>query len=454
MTGKHIAAVLAAALASFRLGGQEADGGPAREDFSGSVTITGTEGRLLSLEIPEDVYRGLERGDRGDIRIFDAGNLPVPFVIRPLQGSAFTPPALDVPFFVWEQKDDSLPKAGTDIVIESGTVVRIINKSGGGNTQKNTPVYLLDFSGFDYTPVSLILDIENESYYHSAVRLYSGGADLVRWEESSRRQIVAWYGEARSGGEADSGVNRNSLELPDTGMRYLLLKFEHPDLVLRSIAALFGEVEIPPPSRESAAGGAFAGGGRRIIEYDTKGFYPLVSLAFILPGADSIEADLKSRLNDSEEWRTLRRITLFRFSGADGDLFNEPVEVSFSYPHWRLESHSFPFAAVPECRFQWMPEELVFPARGKGPWTLAYGNADCGPLQSAAIGELLGRKADGPGIEKAVIGEPVYIRQKGKGVFPFRIGQFLLWAILIIAVIVLTSLAWYIAKIMKKEDRS
>ncbi|MDR0602045.1 MAG: DUF3999 domain-containing protein [Treponema sp.] len=405
-------------------------------EFAGSIPLGGTAGRLLSLEIPEAVYRGLERADMADMRIFDAGGLPVPFAVRPVPGGSFTPPPLEVPFFIWEEEGGTLP-AEADVVIDaSGTVIRV-NSRGGGSAGGGRPVYLLDFSGFGHTPSSLALSMENEANYNSAVRVFSGAADLSRWKEFERRQIIARYG--------NSGANRDTIELPETGMRYLLLKFETPVPPLLGVTARFDAVNLPPPRREWTAEGAFRDGERHVIDYDAGGFFPIVSVNFILPEADSVEAMVRNRLDKNDEWRIAGRVTLFRFSDEDGERTHDPMEVSSSAPYWELESLSFPFANVPECRFVREVKEIVFPGRGKGPWTLAFGNAAAGPAESFAV-------PAGAAAERAAVGEALYRRDKQGSFPPRRFEEFFLWGILTCAVIVLTGLAFYIARIMKKED--
>jgi hypothetical protein len=371
-----------------------------------------------------------------DMRVFDAEGLPVPFTVRPVPGEVFTPPPRPVPFFIWE-KETAFP-AGADIEIDaSGTIIRI-NSRGNPPAGRTNAAYLLDLSGFKDAPSTLVLSMENKDHYNSAVRIYSG-TDLSFWDEFERRQIMAWYG--------DSGANRDTIELPERDMRYLLLKFENPAPAPRIITALWKPVQAPPPRREKAAAGTFPDSGRRIINYDTGGFYPIVSVNFILPETDSVEALIKSRNSGEDDWRTMARATLFRFSGPDGEKTHEALEISSSAPYWELESLSLPFAKIPEGRFGWQIREIVFPGRGKGPWTLVYGNPACGPPEEFII-------PAGVSVEKAAVDEIVYRPPGEETGSPRRWEQFLLWSILAAAVIILTGLAFYIAKILKKEDVS
>jgi hypothetical protein len=279
--------------------------------------------------------------------------------------------------------------------------------------------------------------VANEEYYNSAVRLYSS-TDLAGWTEFDRRQVLAYYG--------DSGLNRGDLELP-AGVPYLLVKFDKGDVRPLSFTVSFAETAAPPPGREGSVPGRFRDSDRRTVEYDLEGFFPLLSVNFILPGADAVEASVLYRFSPEEDWRFLRGISLFRFRGSEGDIFNEAVEVSFSAPFWKLSSLSLPFAAVPGCSFSRGIEELIFVGRGKGPWTLAFGNAAAGP----GGGLVLPGTGDEPVVERAAAGSVVFTGKKSLS--PGRLSQALLWSVLAAAAVLLTLLAVHITRIMKKEDQ-
>jgi hypothetical protein len=417
---------------------------PRLEDFAGSLVLSGTRGSLLKLEIPEAVYQGLMRPDRGDIRVFDREGSPVPFVIRPVPGLAFTPPPEDLPFFSWERENDEALPSGTDIVINSqGTVLNIKNRGRSSLTR----AYLLDLSGI--SPPSLLsisLGKEGE-FYNTAARIYSS-ADLSRWREFEKRQTLAWFG--------DSGANREFLELPRGNSRYLLLTFDRPDLPIRKVSALFEEREIPPPPREKTIAGEWQGEGRRVIDYFTGGFYPLKAINFPLPQADSIEVLVKNRFTTEEEWSFVARTSLFRINSGTGSeaLQNGALELNSSAPYWELEAAGdLDFSAPPVCTIQWDPRELVFLGRGEGPWTLAWGNGDWGPPDSGdlKLSELAG-DAGTPEIENArPLGEPRYRAGAAKPQPEKDWGQFVLWVILILSTLLLSGLAFSLARSMKKE---
>jgi hypothetical protein len=429
---------------------------PKLEDFSGSQVLTGTPGGLLGFEIPESVYQGLERPDMGDIRVFDEAGNAVPFVIRRAQGSAVTPPPEDVPFFRWDEDDDAVLPGSTDIAINAeGAVLNIKSSSPRPSA---APAYLLDLSGLSAAPSMLNITLREEGEsYNTSVRIYSS-ADLSRWQEFEKRQTLAWFGD---------GTSRELLELPRGNNRYLLIKFDKPlidrqvadgagfsrDLLPRNISAVFEAHEIPPMTREKTIAGEWRGDDRRIVDYSLGGFYPLTAIDFPLSQADSIEVRVKNRVFEQAEWSFAARINLFRISAGTGEpRTSEALNINSSAPFWELEAAGdVAFSSLPGCTIRWAVYELVFLGRGAGPWTLAWGNGDYGPRSEV---DLKLPETGGPEIGTArLLGEPAYqprlqdeTRRLGRDW-----GQFVLWAVLILAAVFLSGLALYIARAMKKE---
>jgi hypothetical protein len=437
------------------LPGQEAKV-PKLEDFAGFQVLTGTPGGLLGLEIPESVYQGLERPDMGDIRVFDEAGNAVPFIIRRAPGITVTPPPEDVPFFRWDEDNDAALPGSTDIVINAEGAV--LNIKSSGPRPSAAPAYLLDLSGLSAAPSRLNITLREEGeLYNTSVRIYSS-PDLSQWREFEKPQTLAWFGD---------GTSRELLELPRGNNRYLLIKFDKPlidrqaadgagpsrDLSPRRVSAIFEALEIPPMTREKTIAGEWRGAGKRIVDYRVGGFYPLTAIAFPLPQADSIEVRVKNKVFEPGEWSFVARTNLFRISAGTGEpRTSEALDINSSAPFWELEAAGdVAFSSLPGCTICWAVYELVFLGRGAGPWTLAWGSGDYGP---PAEGDLKLPETGGPEIETAQpLGEPAYRTGPRAGARRFGgdWGRFVLWAVLILGVILLSGLALYIARAMKKD---
>ena len=410
------------------------------EDFAGAMVYTGKEGSLLKLELNEEVYQGLMRPDLGDIRIFDASGNPVPFIVRDKPKEIFTPPPEEVPFFLWNGgKENNLP-ANTDIEINtSGGVVRIKNQN---SAPENQSVYLVDLSFLEYSPSELRVVSETQQNFNTSVTIHYSG-DLSEWRAFEKRQVLAYFG----------GRAQDRLELPENSFsRYLLLSFAREAPPPLGMTVYFKQQEKPAEYREVIVKGQKSRDGKK-INYETGAFYPAESVDFILEEADSIPVLIKNRLSEDEEWNIITKGTLYRYNSASGIVKNPPFEIAHRgltsrALFWELESTGdLPFTTTPDMTIRWTLKEIIFPARGMGPWTLVYGNPDCAPLSSAGllpsgIGEEL-EPAIFTGEKRFEKSSPVVQKEKN-----YRI--YFLWAFLGAASLALTILAVSIAKSMRK----
>src|SRR6185312_436052 len=119
-----------------------------------------------------------------------------------------------------------------------------------------------------------------------------------------------------------------------------------------------------------------------------------------------------------------------------------------------LDSRSPALSTAPKLEVQWQPAQLVFVARGDGPYHLEFGNREA-KATMLSVTELI------PGYEnhaemklpEARVGD---IRTNAPEEPAWRVAvgetnprKFLLWAILIVAVVVLAGMAFRLSKQMK-----
>jgi len=362
----------------------------------------------------------------------------VPFVVRPTPGKVEVPPPEEIPFFLWMEEPGRILPNNTDIEIDTaGTVLRIKNQ---GTSARAQPVYLLDLSALDFIPAELLLEMDEQQFFNTTAILFSS-LDLNTWKEINKRQTIAWYG--------NSGASRTIIELPGEKIRYLLLRFDRGELKPSRIFARFNDMEVPPPAKETVIGGGQLNPDKRSIEYNVGGFFPLVSVNFKLRENDSVDVRVKNKIAEADDWNFIANLTLYRLNSATGDfLYNRPLKTSSCAPYWRIETlGEFVFSSPIECYITWKPYELIFLGRGEGPWTLSWGNADFGPVTG---GLRLDEYPDESGITVAgIVGEPVYrLREK-----QIQKGwkQWILWAILIAAALILLTLAYVTVKTMNRE---
>ena len=435
---KIISAVCAALLAALFLQNNAAaqekqNFGPG--DFAGTIELSGNAGSLLSLAIPGSVYRGLERPDLGDMRVYDAGGNPAPFLIRTVRGKIETLPETTVPILAWDENTRRFGAQGIEINTPDAAVI-ITGQRG----EEKGIAYLADLSGLDSAPSKLILDFEKNDYFNAALTIRSSD-DLSRWNDYGKTQTAAFYN--------NPGTDKNEFTIPQG--RYLLLNFDRTIPAINSGVVCFDPAEIPVLDEAHFFGIKSADGKK--ASYDTGGCFPAAKIKFILSKPDSIRVVIRES-NEPESgkndryWFSAGETIIYRIEapGKEPSMNGALDAAGFSGPYWEIEAlGEQAFTEIPVMSLLWETRELIFLARGQGPWVLAYGNADCGqPAPLLSIGE--------EAIFPAAIGKQTFIRKNITEDSEQGLKQIILWGVLILSAAAVSALAVYIIKSAKKME--
>jgi hypothetical protein len=418
---------------------------PGPGDFGATLEISGREGSLMILELPETVYRRAERQDLGDLRVFDSDGAPVPFLIVPPAPVQYTPPPLELPFFIW--KENAPPREADIEINAAGTVIRITGSGISGTAETGTASgeregpesYILDLHELFPVPASLSLNFEEGNFSCQAELFFA--RKLGDWRGAGVQPL------ARYSSSDGSRVERTVLELPEAESSYLLISIRGNAPRLKTVTAEFKSIEMPGKIRESRVQGRLSENNREAF-FDAGAFYPLRSVDFTPGGPDFLNVEISSRFRENESWHYETSGLLYMFTSEGRVHRNKPFTLVSPAPFWRLVLRGeVSFASPPELILQWEAKELVFLGKGRGPWTLAYGNANIGPppdtLASGAIqGELF---------EAWVSGEEQYRGRQGETAPKTDYQPWLLWGSLAASALVLTGLAVYTGRSMLKQ---
>ena len=400
------------------------------EDFAGTIELTGNAGSLLSLTIPETVYRGLKRPDLGDLRVYDAAGNPVSFLVRKVQGTMETLPEKTVPVFSWDKNTRRFNAPGIEINT-SELAVTITGQRG----EERDNVYLADLSGLETAPSKLILDFEKSEFFNALLNIRSSD-DLVQWNSYGKIQTAAFYN--------SPGTDRNEFDIPSG--RYLLLNFEGKVPAINSGIVRFDPAEIPVLG-ETFFQGTKNADGKKIL-YHTGGCFPAAKIKFILSQPDSIRVIVRENNKNTEYWSSVGETIIYRIEtpGKETSMSGAFLTTGFSGPYWEIEAlGELIFTEIPVLSLIWETKELVFLARGEGPWVLAYGNENCGAAESLfSVGKEV--------IFPAKIGLQRYAEQNMNIDSGAARKEILLWSVLILSAAVLSGLAVYIINTARKKD--
>ncbi len=168
----------------------------------------------------------------------------------------------------------------------------------------------------------------------------------------------------------------------------------------------------------------------------------------ILPEVNTVIAvDLQSRARPQDPWRGVSHAGFYRLKTAAGEQSNGPIAIGANHDrYWRAHTAAGGGPAHGSMTLQafWTPSEIVFLARGNGPFQLAYGNAAAGNAEA----DLASIPAGIP-VMRAAAGAPQILGGASRltpAAAPFPRKRALLWAILLAGVCILALMAYRLIK--------
>ena len=159
-----------------------------KSDFAYGYTLeVDGDGAIYSLTLPEEVYHGLTRADRGDLRIFNSQDVAVPHHIkRAEQMTKVAQADVSLPLFpLYSDATNTQTADGTHVHIvtnDKGAIIDINYGKAGTDGARKVSGYLLDSSQLQQAPIALIINWqENEADFVTSVEV-EGSDDLNHWQ--------------------------------------------------------------------------------------------------------------------------------------------------------------------------------------------------------------------------------------------------------------------------------
>jgi hypothetical protein len=436
------------------------------ETFNYRMVLDGPAGAALSFTLPDAVYKGLELETFQDLCVFDAEGTPVPFQLRAQQGaSQRLKVEKELPFFLWQPEKQGTGTPGSlDVEINAGGGIVHV-KSRTGEPEQSGPVsYLVDLQAF-FDATQAPVSREGQAFSAAdlrerTLRVLLGGdeavmipvtmktsADLDSWTSIGKAQMLV---RAKQG---DVILQRDVLALPESARRYLLLRFSDSSVSVSSLSAAATFDKTTREIRESIVPGTLSE-NKREVAYTLPGRFPLAAVGFDLPQADMMAVRLTGADDPARPYSPYASGFIYRLEKDGATVVSEAFPVTESRRYWKLQAvGDIPFASAPGMRVYWQARELLFLARGKGPWTLAFGRQTA--VQSLALPQLAlsdvlpAREIAAPPANVGTVAPPanagtVAPEVKGEG------REWLLWAVLVLTVVFLSGVTVWLVRSMKK----
>ena len=418
---------------------------------------TGSDKAFFRLEVPDTVYEYAARPDLGDLRVFngDGAVVPYAFLPRPAAVTAATAPRALALFPL--TVDTTRPDAA-DLSIQlrrdaAGTTVDIRARDGTPVAGTRVVGYLIEVPQDDKPLVALHVPMPEGASVNTRVRI-DASDDLDRWRTlAGSAPLLALEFDGRR-------LVRDRIDLPPVQTRYLRLTWlsaASPEL--RSLFGDVGDRLVDTPRKLRRANGTRDAALDDAFAFDLGAALPIDRVTLALPEVNTV-APLawEARTTPDAPWRSLGSSIAYRLRQDDTEIVNAEHRLSGSplrYFRVRIDPKAGGASGTPPVLVAgWVPQEIVFAARGSGPFELAYGNRRS-PPGALPIGTLVpGYGSTKPlpaNVGVATLASAPSIVNANAMREPLDVKRWLLWGSLIAASLVLGYMAWRLAQQMKGE---
>ncbi|MBI9092896.1 MAG: DUF3999 domain-containing protein [Desulfobacterium sp.] len=429
-------------------------------DFAYGMALSLTEnGAVYRFSLPREVYETVTRDDLEDIRVFNSTDAVVPHILRqPKTKNKIHETTKALPFFPLYRAEN---RTGNDSLL-----VRIEKGEDGGEEGKTPKIsgYLIDATGHGKPlhKLHITWQAKEENVVTTVSVEYSN--DLTRWSTLVPRATLA---RMQFSGHK---ITRNRINLPPRTAKYLRLSWPSGRNGIE-VKEILNLEQSGAPERKSTwtalKGKPGPDDGKTKImayEYHSPARLPVDQVRLSFAEKNTLaKATLFSRPDREATWRHRRSGIFYDLRFDQTALVQDTVSVEKSSDRfWRVEIEGSPSGdpgSIPMVELGWRPHELLFLARGKGPFMLAYGSArlEQGELHNSAPGllsQVMGK--DGEALlkeaqllPKTVLGGPDLLVPKPPPL-PWR--KWLLWGVLVVGVGIIARMALSLGKGMNKES--
>lgn len=459
------ATVLAAALMGMSAAGVSCAETPS--DFAYGIALrTDTREALYRLELPRAVYRGVLRRDLGDLRVFNGAGEVVPHAFRPRATSQTRkrdPVAL--PFFpVYGEDEKQLDNLSLRVERRpSGTIVRL-DERPGTKASRRLLAYLVDATALRDPVGALELDVKSGVAYAANVSV-EASEDLSSWRMlATRAPLLA----LRHGGAT---LEQRRIEFAARKPKYFRISWGGmpADAELRALRAQPGEARIEAARQWEGVAGRSLMDKVGDYAFDTQGLFPVDRVRLELPQPNTVvQVQLFSRARSDTPWQQISAAIVYRLRRDGTDVSSPDIAIRENADrYWllRVDQRGGGLGrGEPGLLLGWIPNEIVWAARGDPPFTLAYGSRDAKPsayaIESLVPGyrndaDLDAKRAGTPlspaaSVKSAEVDAPAVLG--GQRALEERIDlkRWTLWAALTLGVAFLGWMAWRLLRQMDK----
>jgi hypothetical protein len=416
---------------------------------------------LFQVELPPAVYEGVVRADLADLRVFNAAGEPVPHAFLPRPVAVHQKqPLLPLPFFAL-RGDAGSGVEGLEVRIERQTGRAVVTMHGGApRSQREATLlgYLVDAAALQQPLQALVLQLPRDAdNVVSRVRV-DASDDLARWQmlvaDAPVLRLVA----------AGQRLEQLRVEFLPRRAKYFRLSWPPAAqaVELVGLAGEPGEAVVEAPRQWKQVAGSAVSDQAGEYAFDLGGQFPVDRLRLLLPQPNTVASvEVLSRARSNDPWQRVALSSVYRLGAADQEVVNpDLVTATVTHRYWllRVDQRGGGLGAgVPVLAAGWVPQRLVFAARGAAPFQLAYGSSSAGPAAYPIATLVPGYRAEDEDkagalpIGRASSGSPHRLAGERATRAAIDWQRWTLWGSLLLGV---ALLAWMALRLARQVSRS
>ena len=432
-----------------------ADGAEKPKDFAYGIPLTvDADSAFYRATLPASFYAGSARADQGDLRVFNSDGAAVPYARLDASTVAHEKKATIAlaifPLRVDEQTGDLSGLSLTINRTAGNTSVNLTTKEGQPVAAQRLAGYLVDAADVREAISAIVLVwTPKPGGMNTRVRVDTSD-DLNQW-----RTIV---GDAPLLDLEYEGRHllRDRVEFRQAPAKYLRVSWTGPQVPVQldAVRAEFADRVVETPREWSDATGVPVADKENEYQFDLGGAVPVDRIVVLLPEINSVvPAQLMARATPDEPWYAVASMVTYRLRQDAGEVSAAPLAVAtVRYRYWllRVDPKSGGLGrGQPRIHAGWIPQEIVFAARGAGPFLIAYGNAAAAP-SALPMSTLVPGYASGPEALAAIAvahnAAAAPLGSLDQATPPREFRRATLWAVLTVGVVLLGWMAWRLSR--------
>ncbi len=425
--------------------------------YSANLTVTGA-GPAYAASIPLEVYRSVTRADLTDICVVNASGEVVPFAVRRLEAPPLrSPEPVRLRLFPLLGTSEGSGEALRLRLREGETAVDIERSKATAGPDRPSS-YLVDARALRRPMSEIRIGWDSAAPDFSARLQIDASDDLEHWRPMSYgAQVISLH-------YAGQAFVRNEVPVDSTHASFLRLTWNsvQGSPVINNVEAIPSAIEAPLKRLSLEVGGA-ATAHQGEFDFDLGARLPVEQVNLLLPEPNSVvHADFLVPVSGTRKWQPVAEGQIYDLAlPRSGNLANKPIVIPPTPGrHWRVrisEAGGGIGQGVPRLEVSWIPSEVVFLARGKGPFKLLYGNADAQSLAltpGAILNPMGSEDVSHPSLQpgRATL-EAAYLLGGPARLTPAAPRpdwkRWILWTILLVGVGVLAFMAWRLLKALR-----